>query len=391
MAAEGDDDTKSDLGLGHSPARSGAPAAHPPPALRTVPFRRLATARGRDDNRIFHSNIWFKGHNNPRYSALLPRLRRLDNYFMVCSDRKLLRGLQFRALRATGRPRDRVVLAAANKRYRFGFTTALGQVEGFRGSVVADVDDPLFTSREVELLNRPNVVAFVVTTEGTGRRFHEMGVVTPYHVIPQGVSFDALNRARVAAIAAARPSPGLVVGYVAAWLLSAGDRGGNRPLFNVDHLLDMWETIHARQPEAKLWLIGGASERVRRRCGGRPDVVLFGRLSAGESLAHVANFDIALYPRRVDHAPFPVKIAEYMGLGVPTVSYDLENTRILRDTESGVLVSSDNEFVEAVDRMALDDAWRARLGASARVAGSSFDWTTLAERYEREILDAYLR
>ncbi len=375
----------SSAGAGRAPA----PAAGP--VLRPVPFRRLATRLAPGGDRIFHSNVWFRGHNNPRYSALLPRLGRVDPYLIVCSDRKLLRGVEFRALRATERPRDRALLAAANRRYRFGFMNAVGQAEGFRGTVVADVDDPTFSAREIELLNRPNVAAYVVTDERAARRFQDVGVATPYHVIPQGVSFDALDPERVAQIAAARPPGAVVVGYVAAWLLSAPDRGGSGPLYNTDHLLDLWEAIHARLPQAVLWLVGGASDRIRRRCEGRPDIVLFGRLPAAESLARVANFDIALYPRTVDQGISAVKVAEYMGLGVPTVSYDLEVTRVLRDTGSGVQVSSATDFVAAVERLALDEAWREQVAATARRAGRALDWTTLAARYEKEILDVYLR
>lgn len=107
---------------------------------------------GPRSDRIFHSNVWFRGHNNRRYAARLPRLARVDSYLIVCSGRKLLRGVEFRALRATGPPRDRVLLAAATKRYRFGFMVALKQVEHCRGSVIADVDDPLFSPREAQLL-----------------------------------------------------------------------------------------------------------------------------------------------------------------------------------------------------------------------------------------------
>ena len=35
----------------------------------------------------------------------------------------------------------------------------------------------------------------------------------------------------------------LIVGYMASWLLSRGDRGGERPNLNVDHLLDLWDEI----------------------------------------------------------------------------------------------------------------------------------------------------
>ena len=126
---------------------------------------------------------------------------------------------------------------------------------------------------------------------------------------------------------------------MAAWLLTAGDRGGESPLYNVDHLLELWEEIHAQVPASRLWLVGGASPRVRERLEGRDDVLAFGRLPREQALAHVANFDLALYPRTMDQGIQAAKVAEYMGLGVPTISYDYEVTEVLRETGAGVLVA----------------------------------------------------
>lgn len=358
--------------------------------MERLPFRRLLRGAAPAPDRILYTNLWFRGHNNPRYAELLPRLARLDRYLIVCSDRRLPRALQYRALRGTRHLRDPLVFAAANRRYRLLFTADNEQIRLFRGRVVSDVDDPKYTPREVALLNRPNLAAYVVTAERAARRFEELGVRKPWHVIPQGVSLRTVAAGDVAAAGRRRRDGETIVGYMAAWLLSEGDRGGENPLYNVDHLLELWEELRGRLPAARLWLVGGASERVKRRLTGRDDVVLFGRLPRGEALAHVANFDVALYPRTEDQGIQAAKVAEYMGLGVPTVSYDLRVTEVLRETGAGVLVSSPREFVEAVERLVRDPGARAELAAFARTAGAELDWDVLARRYETEILDRYL-
>jgi glycosyltransferase involved in cell wall biosynthesis len=342
-------------------------------------------------DRIFFHNIWFRGHNNPRYAALLPRLRRLDPFLVTCSDRRIVRGLQFRTLHTTRALRNRAVFAAAGRRYHNTFSTGPPQVAYAQGPVVVDVDDPRFTADEVELLGRPQVKAVVVTAESARQRYLSLGLDKACHIIPQGVSFSILNPARVVDVAAELRRPGdFVVGYVAAWLLTEGDRDGRNPLYNIDHLLDLWNEVHSRLPHARLWLAGQASERVRRSCARRDDIVLLGRLAPEDVLAHLSNVDLALYPRRVDHAPFAVKVAEYMGLGIPTVAYELELTKMLRDAGAGVLVSSPRAFVDAVVHLAGHPDERARLAESGRSAGKEFDWDILAARYEREILDRYL-
>ena len=360
------------------------------PQVTGLPWRGLVVGPPPAADRVAYTNIWFRGHNNPRYAALLPRLRRLDPYLVTCSERRILRGLEFRALRAVRRVRDPATMAALNRRYRSFFTSDIAQVPYFRGAVVVDIDDPLFTPEEARLLGHPNVSAYVVTAESAARRFEGMGVRSPWHVVPQGVAFAAVDEANVARVAARRDPAQVVVGWVAAWLVTADDRDGANPLYNVDHLLDLWDDVRARAPQAVLWLVGQASRRVEERCAGRPDIVLVGRVSQSEALAHVANFDIALYPRRVDHAPFAVKVAEFLGMGAPIVAYELDLTRRIADAGAGILVTTPLEFVAAVVKLVEEPGLRGQMSERARAAGRSLDWDELAAGYERDILDRYL-
>lgn len=357
-----------------------------------MPIRSLRAANGSGD-RIFFHNIWFRGHNNRRYAQLLPRLQRLDPFLVTCSDRRIARGIEFRVLRRTRWLRNRVVFAAAAHRYRYTFTTDIEQIPFIRGPVVVDIDDPRFTPVEVALLSRHNVKTYVVTNEGAAREFERMGLRTPWYVVPQGVDLSGLDPASVAEVAATVRCPGeLVVGYVAAWLLTASDRDGQNAMYNIDHLLELWDRLRTDLPNARLWLIGQPSDRVRRRCERRSDVLLLGRLAQDDVLAHVANFDIALYPRRQSAARFrsTVKVAEYLGLGVPTVAYDLDETRLLDAAGAGVLARDSGSFVEAVNYLARDRAARTAIAQRARAAGAKLDWNRLAAMYERDILDPLL-
>lgn len=358
--------------------------------MERLPLRRLVIGPPPGRERIFYHNVWFGSNENPRYAELLPRLQRLDGYLLELPEARLLRAATYRVLTSTHAARERAVFAAAGRRYRAMFTTATRQAALFRGPVVADVDDPTFHEEEARLLQLPNVVAYVVTAESAADRLRELGVETPTYVIPQGVSLASLSAEAVREVARRHRRDGeIVVGYVARWLLTAGDRGGANPLFNVDHLLDLWNGIRARVPQARLWLLGDPSAAVARRLRGRDDVVLFGRVPRDVLLAHVSNFDIALYPRSEDQGVRAAKIGEYLGAGVPTVSYDYQVTADLREADAGLLVRSPPEFVDAVARLAADDAERSRLARAASAAGRARDWDVLARTYE-QILDRHL-
>jgi glycosyltransferase involved in cell wall biosynthesis len=177
---------------------------------------------------------------------------------------------------------------------------------------------------------------------------------------------------------------------MAAHLLTDGDRGAEGPLYNVDHLLELWEEIHARAPQAELWLVGGPSERLRRRLDGRRDIVLFGRLPRERALATAAAFDVSVYPRTQDTGIRAAKVAELIGLGVPIVSYDYEVTANVREAGAGVLVESPREFVAAVVRLVEEEGERGALSDAARRAGAELDWDLLARRYEDVVLNRFL-
>lgn len=357
---------------------------------RRRPFRRLATGNQPPPDRIFFLSHWFLDHNNPRYAELLPRLRRVDAYLAMIPEQKVLRGLTYRAIKYSRPFAEPRLLQLGATRYEGLFTTENEQIPRFAGPVVSDVDDPRFTEREAAQLSSPNVAAYVVTEERAARRFQELGVETPYEVVPQGVDLSSFRQEDAAAVASAlREQDDFVVGYMAAWLLASGDRGGANPLYNVEHLLELWGEIRSRVPHAKLWLLGGASRLVVERARAAGGIELLGRIPRAELLAHVANFDVGLYPRSADQGIQSVKIAEYMGVGVPTVAYDYEVTQVVRTSGAGVLVESPREFVDAVVRLASDVASRRRLAEASLVYGRSLDWRALAERYN-ELLDRHI-
>jgi glycosyltransferase involved in cell wall biosynthesis len=357
--------------------------------VKEVSLRAL-TGDSREPDRIALLSIWFRGHNNPRYAELLPRLGRLDACLLRLPEARIPRGIGFRAFTATKPLLLRAALGRAASHYSNLLALDFDQLPRWRGAAVMDADDPSFASGEIERLRSPSLRAYVVTAEHAARRYESLGVQKPWIVIPQGVNLEAATPG-LRAEAAARKAPGeVVLGWMAAHLLTDGDRDADNPLYNVDHLLELWEEIHTRVPSARLWLVGGPSDRLRARLAGRGDVLLLGRLPREEALATAAAFDVAPYARTADQGIRAAKVSEFIGLGIPTVSYDYEVTANLRETGAGVLVPDARSFVDAVATLLVDGVARSELAAAATRAGRDLDWDVLARRYANEVLDRYL-
>ena len=270
------------------------------------------------------------------------------------------------------------------------FTADNEQLGHFGGAVVSDVDDPAFTPREVKLMRRPNLRAFVVTADRAGRRFHDLGVEAPYHIIPQGISLSSL-RDDLVAEAAARAAPGdFVVGWMAALPAQRARIAAATARSTTSSTCSSSGTRSTRACPGR---VSGSSAARATGSGNALRAVTTSFSSAvlprEQAIATAANFDIALYPRTKDTGIQAAKVGEFIGLGVPTVSYDYEVTENLRETGAGVLVATPREFVDAVVHLGEDQGARAGYAAAARKAGAALDWDVLARRYE-ELLDLYL-
>lgn len=337
------------------------------------------------DGRVFFYNIWFRHHNNPRLTALLPRLKFIDALFIRMPEARIPRGIAFRIAYRTRRIHYRIILPLASRRYPVLFTNGPEQALYFSGPVVVDMDDPTFSQREVELLNLPNVVRYVVTSEEAARKYAELGVRKPAVVVPQGVDLSNWSLEKTANLRPRlRTEDQVVAVFHAAWLLTRADRGGDNPLYNVDHLLAMWSQIKDRVPNSRLWLIGRAGSQLERLAAGDPSVKLLGYIPQQELPNYLANADVALYPRRISHVRRAVKVAEALAVGLPVVGFDLPVLGDVRESGGGLLVNDDREFIEAVTILFKNNSLRRELSGRARAYGAELNWDRLAARYIRE-------
>lgn len=340
------------------------------------------------ENRVFHTNIWFKSINNTRYAELLPILDRVDSLMLRCTDRRIIRGIQFRALNRSIGAHGRLLFQQAARRYRYGFITNTRHIPFAAFPVVVDMDDPYFTEDEVRTLRSSRrIVALVVTNQAAADRYRELGVTCPIHVIGHGLRTVEPDPGVLEDVRHHKKPGELTVGYAAAWHLCDQDRGPD-PMYNVTHLVEeVWPGVVAACPQARLWLIGGVGKVLGRRLADRPDVELVGHVPAEHVPAYLTAFDVGLYPRRIQHERSSVKVAQYLGCGVPVVGYRSVPTELISGAGSGIIVDSPEEFLAALVRLLRDPALRAQQSTRARAAARQVSWDVLGARYRALLED----
>ena len=183
-------------------------------------------------------------------------------------------------------------------------------------------------------------------------------VSSAVHAFPAGVDFGKFEAVRQSANSlpadlATLPRP--VAGYIGAlhlWL----DQ-------------DLMARVSEQLPDVTFAFVGPEQVDVTRLTS-RPNVRLFGARPHDQVPAYVKGFDVALVPYlRSDFTDsvYPVKLNEYLAMGVPVVATDLPEIRRFNERHGDVLevAGTADEFVDRV-RLAVNDRHPDR--ASRRVA-----------------------
>jgi len=197
---------------------------------------------------------------------------------------------------------------------------------------------PIAASEELLLRAADVVIATSTRLAARARQFN-----ADVHLIPAGVAFERFERVREGGAPLPDELRRLqrpIVGYVGA--------------INRRMDMELVAEVAGRLPEASIVLVGPVEEPVPalERC---PNVHLLGPRPHDDVPRFVIGFDVAVIPFRLTtytHHIYPVKLNEYLAMGVPVVATPLEEVRHFADRHGDVIaVASDaTQFVAAIRR-----------------------------------------
>jgi glycosyltransferase involved in cell wall biosynthesis len=116
---------------------------------------------------------------------------------------------------------------------------------------------------------------------------------------------------------------------------------------------------------------------------GLADFVDFpGWVKQDEAFDYLATADVGLEPNLEPYVS-PVKVMEYMAFGLPTVAFDIDETRRLAGGAADLVPPGDiDAFAAAIKRLLQDPARRSALGQVGRqIVESSVAWDHQSEKY----------
>jgi glycosyltransferase involved in cell wall biosynthesis len=202
------------------------------------------------------------------------------------------------------------------------------------------------------------------------------------HVIPNGINEQAF--ARLPDRESAKRRLGLAQRFVLGFV------GFMRDWHGLDRVLRFMKG-QSRADLHALFVGDGPDrarlERIAVELGLASRLTITGVLQREDVPAAIAAFDVALQPAVVDYAS-PLKLFEYLYVGLPIVAPDSANIReILSDGDNGLLFDPDREdsFGSALGRLLENEDLRRRLAARATetVRLRDLTWTGNARRVTR--------
>jgi glycosyltransferase involved in cell wall biosynthesis len=149
------------------------------------------------------------------------------------------------------------------------------------------------------------------------------------------------------------------------------------PNKRLDLLLDLWARV-APKTGGQLSIIGDGPERehLAERVRTEPSlagVVLEGRVDEARKAELLRQAWLLVHT--AEHEGWGLVIPEAGLCGTPSLAYDVPGVKdAVQNCETGVLVSSDDAFVDAWVDLTRDDDRRAALGAAAAERAAAFTW-----------------
>lgn len=242
--------------------------------------------------------------------------------------------------------------------------------------------EPVATGVEDLMLRKADAIV-VPSAELRDFVYQRVGHRSSVAVLPNGVDVEL--------VAAAPTLPAELIAPLRGRFVVAFS-GSLKPWHGIDRLLRAFDRLLATVPKAHLLVIGDGplGDEVERTAKllGTERVTWTGAVPHAQVPAWLAHADVGVapYPLLQDFYFSPLKIVEYLAVGLPVVASDIgQIPDLVQHGETGLLVAPGNggSLVAALERLAHDRRLREHMGRRARHrARRIHDWSRVAERIE---------
>jgi glycosyltransferase involved in cell wall biosynthesis len=157
----------------------------------------------------------------------------------------------------------------------------------------------------------------------------------------------------------------------------------------IDLLLRLWDRVRP-VTGGQLVIAGDGAERDRLRAMAGPDVVFTGRISEEEKHRLLSAAWLLLHPARMEG--WGIVVTEAAVRGTPAIGFNVLGVRdSVVHRQTGLLVSSENEFASAWASLAIDQRTREAMGRAARERALQLHWSAAVDAFSLAAREAIMR
>jgi len=251
---------------------------------------------------------------------------------------------------------------------------------------VLHIDDPSYSEDEIDLLKqwslkvRSNKGSPIVicTNSYTRDWYFEKSLEVEILVIEQG--FHPINLSNKS------KSDSFSCVYSSPYIHFEGDKHENHSTWGSELLISkIIPEINARDKEIEIHLIGQVGKNAKKALSKFENIFIYGRVDFLENMSILSERSIGIYPRTFDHKRSILKIYSYIGAGLPIVTFDLFDTKVVKDNELGFSVTNCEEFVDKIIELKSNELLYNSYRKKVLKFRAAHTWELLAHKMESQI------
>jgi len=136
------------------------------------------------------------------------------------------------------------------------------------------------------------------------------------------------------------------------------------------------------EPSIEVHLVGELGKNAKKFLKNFSNVKIFGRVEFERNIEILSSCSIGIYPRTFDHKRSMLKIFTYIGAGLPIVTFDLIDTKVVKDHSLGFSVKSSDEFIKKIVDLKNSDRLLSKFKNNVNDFGLYYSWDMLAKKME---------
>lgn len=180
-----------------------------------------------------------------------------------------------------------------------------------------------------------------------------------------------------------RPTDVFICAYSSPYIDFIGDKHEHHSTWGAKLLIGkIIPDLLEKDPSIEIHLMGKLGKNAQKMISNFPNVKVHGLVDVRKNAQLLQGAHIGLYPRTFDHRRSVQKIFEYIGAGLPIITFKLVDTEIVDREHLGISVENVEDFVSSIISLKANTEEYQFYEQNVLRVKDKFSWVSLAEKLD---------